>query len=334
MVSPPWQVLFAGLALIASTASFPTASLIKRISPPPSDGIVSKSFKKYYAAGDSYSAGPGETGQDVDGPSFPGVEESIIRHSGAWPKVLQQALGIPDEAFTFGSCGMFKNKEIRELQIQGPDFGDPDLVSLTLGGNEDNAFLRVMLACAQHMPYSKYGDTTCEHALYAAESMVQKVEQDIYETIKLAGLQNNPGGGSSRTVLVMGYPATYDFGIDKQVGCLIDKDYRKRIWDIGVGLNNRISSAVDRLNQEQGPQGLMVGPKASFEAVYVDPNPAFDQHRLCDEATWISGQIAVSLMDQHDGEFWKGKYHPNYDGHQQLAQLALDAVSKIPAEVL
>ncbi|KAI9659234.1 MAG: hypothetical protein M1831_003816 [Alyxoria varia] len=334
MMSPPWQLLFVSLALIASTAAFPTTSLAKRISAPQSDGVVSKKFKKYYAAGDSYSAGPGETGDDVEGPSFPGWDP-IIRHSGAWPKTLQKALGIPDEDFTFGSCGMFKNKEIRELQIQGEAFGEPDLVSLTLGGNEDNAFMRVMMACAQSMP--SYGDKNCGDALNSADSMVEGVEEDIYETIKLAGTQNNVDGASTRTVLVMGYPVTYNYDVAKAPGCLIDPGDRKRIAELGNNLNAKISSAVDRANQDGQAAPGMVGPKAQFEVKFVDPNHGdggFDNHRLCDNAPWISGQIAVSLMDRREGQFWKGIYHPNYDGHQGMAKLAQNVVSQIPAEVI
>lgn len=195
------------LPLLILSSSALAASIQKQPSPASLTRRSSRNYSSYNALGDSFSAGPGNLDQVGDNASGPDLGKDCYRHLNAWPALLANQLGIAPQQFTFSACSGFDTLQIREEEVidEGPTFESPDLVTMTMGGNNNGSFSAVVLNCASVFP----GKGKCSDALSKSNDTLNNpnMTAEIWATLNAAGTQNAVPG-LQRTVVVLGYPGT------------------------------------------------------------------------------------------------------------------------------
>ncbi len=108
-------------------------------------GSASAAPLKYVALGDSFSAGSGV------GPPDTSAFQACIRSDRNYPKLLARRLGasIKDVTCAGADTRAFRNAQYREV---GPQLNalssDTELVTMTIGGNDNSVFFGTLFACA------------------------------------------------------------------------------------------------------------------------------------------------------------------------------------------
>ncbi|KAL9045323.1 MAG: hypothetical protein Q9214_001611 [Letrouitia sp. 1 TL-2023] len=300
-------------------------------------------FKEYTALGDSYSAGPGwEDGKQKDdppGPKAPGFSTCHQRWGG-WPVQVWNKLSGGETNFDklhFLACTGYTTQQIREFEIENPDsgFGNPDLVSLTLGGNNNGAFADVVIKCP-------YGATAgpCDTAISKAKDTIKGISEELDLTIQ-AAVKKNPPKEGKRTTIVMGYPSFYNTESSQAICWRMSNKRREEINGLVRDLNDQLRQAVERA----GADGDTVK--------YVDPDPGFKGRRFCepvfqpqmekrfDDHTTVTGDTfgnrawfqglptgPIGVVTQK--EFYIGLFHPTKSGMAAMAAAAVDTIRGSP----
>jgi GDSL-like Lipase/Acylhydrolase family len=171
---------------------------------------LSRQFNRYVAPGYSYSAGPGygRAGDPIltaPGPNPP-YTQNCSQNDQSWPMQLKSIIN-PQE-FQFSACSGYNTSDIRNVEILDPDsrFGDPDLVTITLGGNNNDSFVQVVTQCPFGWPWDHQ---SCTDALDNAQKTVAGIDQEVNDTLTAAATHNR-APGNSRVVVAMGYPQLYN----------------------------------------------------------------------------------------------------------------------------
>jgi lysophospholipase L1-like esterase len=157
--------------------------------------------QSYVAMGDSYSAASGVLPLDS------GASLLCIRSSANYPHVLAARAGLD---LTDVTCGAAQTKDFAGSQypgVVGPQLdalgGGTGLVTMTIGGNDNNTFIDAILACGSagvatlgfgHPCRSLYGST-----------FTDQVDTGTYQAVK-AALQAVHAKAPNARVAVLGYP--------------------------------------------------------------------------------------------------------------------------------
>ena len=294
---------------------------------------VGRHFNRYVSLGDSFSAGPSASKEPVPGKSAD--NKDCFRTTGGWPQQLSNQI-VPG-TFQFSACTGLTTDQIREQQVQsegslfrGPDpFAEdykPDLVTITTGGNDNNAFASVVTTCPYFYGRLSGFDLTkmltgCGGALRAAEDMVNSAELPQRLDALLGAVTGPEMLAPAAVVLIMGYPALYNH--DEPIGtdCLLVKSRRRRINDLVSNLNGKLSEAADRFNGRGDYQVIFANPN--------DPNltnapgdKTFDGNRFCEKENRAYFQGLPGQGPPTREAFLKGMFHPNGDGMTVMAQVA------------
>lgn len=289
-------------------------------------------FKHYVALGDSFSSGAGAGPLLQIGPDLGyGCQRSVE----AWPYRIASDLGMNDlgKSFTFSACIGMTAKQIRERQILSPDaqFENPDLVSITMGANDMTFLGQFVQKCIQ--------DKNCGRALADARDFVSSsadFEEQMSITLQLAGTHNPPPPPLKRTLLVMGYPAPFNFNtkwnpLNPRIDTLVNQDSRRRIDEIVDIINWKLENAAAR------------SCNTSYYTIWINPNQAFMGRRLAEpdsRQSFIRGfggildwkrmlnptTVGSALTDWRSNFVNGGVLHPNHNGQLLLADLAKSRV--------
>jgi lysophospholipase L1-like esterase len=221
----------------------------------------------YVALGDSYSSGVG-AGDYID--SSGDCDRSPNAYSALWADANSPA------SYTSVACSGATTSDVESGQLSALS-GSTTLVSLTIGGNDEN-FAGIMEDC------NLDGSDTCV-------SEVQAAEADARATLpgKLATLFGDIAADAPNAhVVVLGYPEFYDLSND----C------------IGLSQDSRtaIDGGIDTLD------GILADSAASAGFTYADVRSAFSGHEICDDNRWLH---SVNITD------FTESYHPTEDGHAQ-----------------
>lgn len=154
----------------------------------------------YVALGDSYSAASGVTPLDSSAPLV------CMRSSVNYPHVLADRIGA---ALTDVTCGAAQTKDFTESQWPGvgPQIdavrADTDLVTLTIGGNDNNTFISAVLACGSAGILTGGHGSPCK-TLYGS-TFEDQVRSGTYPAVKdaLRAVKDKAPGAR---VAVLGYP--------------------------------------------------------------------------------------------------------------------------------
>ena len=312
-----FSLLSAGLiSAVPVTPGSPQATPINNeadIATQPDTASTPK-FTRYVSIGDSYSAGPGSDGNEVTSPGpSPPYAEHCLNHDGSWPWQLQEALQLPQGAFRFSACSGYTTQQIRDIEILHPQSGfeSPDLVSLTLGGNDGGGFEGIVDKCSMHMG-------SCDDALENAQKVLDNdMDKELELTITAAATHNLPSG-SKRTVIVQTYPEFYNEDDEFEWGCFTSHRDRKNINKLSKEMNDKINAAVQKVNAAVQSKGATVK--------LVDANAAFDSHRFCDpgsQAAWFQDEPSWRTLSNG---FYLGLFHPTTDGHKAMMKQALQVL--------
>ena len=198
-------------------------------------------------------------------------------------------------------------------------------MSLTMGGNEDEGFQRMVEACpfgAGLLSMRKCGEVVQAAAAEIGGAGFVAEVRAVLEAV--GGMRTARGvsgvnGASTMVVLVMGYPTLYN--ADTAIGkdCWMKKSRRAIINSLSTSINAVLKLAVE---------GMSV---AGVKFLFVNPNEGglWDGHRMCESRnrSWLQGLPDMRAYSIDD--FYKGLFHPTVDGHCAMALVAFGALQKL-----
>lgn len=169
--------------------------------------------KSYTAIGDSFATGlraiPGAHlpwCDDEDSNKHTCTTKSCLKNRGSYPYLLS----ISDNArweldrFDFLACAGSNTISCRDNQVNGADFSTLDIVSVHIGGNNNNSFEPVMTNCVYKRGWG------CNEALRKAESTIASIGvhlDSLFTAIKARPCRKKQ---QARRVFAMGYPGFYN----------------------------------------------------------------------------------------------------------------------------
>ena len=278
--------------------------------------IVTCPFTHYTALGDSYAAGL----RSCEGGRLPicnGTSNNSTqcttklcgKNVGAYGWQFNKANAENFKVFTFLPCSGATTSSCLKKQVPYIPL-NTDLVTIDIGGNNGNAFARV-LTCVYVI-----GQVGCARALKNAQDVIKKIAPDLRHLLN----QINVAAPTAK-VVVLGYvqfwPAV-DVPIDCQSNSL------------------RRPTAVQKAKMNQ----LVVDMNAAIEQAaiqtgchYVDVDKSFEGHRLCEPTPWIQWELFGrpgfgdgdddGITDPNLNTWNSGVFHPTFEGQRQYAsQLA------------
>ncbi|MEV8128124.1 SGNH/GDSL hydrolase family protein [Streptomyces sp. NPDC085944] len=245
----------------------------------------------YVALGDSYSAGSGVLPVDL-------TNLICLRSTANYPHVIADATGARLKDVT---CGAARTTDFTQAQYPGvaPQLdalsAGTDLVTLTIGGNDNNTFINAITACGTAGVLSGGQGSPCKDKY--GTSFEDEIEASTYPALK-AALRDVGARAPHARVAALGYPwitpATADPSCFLKLPVAAgDVPYLR---DIQAHLNG----AVRRAAEETG-------------ATYVDFAEVSDGHDACEApgTRWIEPLLFGSNLVP---------VHPNALGERRMAE--------------
>lgn len=312
LVTKMLHLLLASLSLIHLAIASP--ALKKR-----DDIETDKIFPKYTALGDSYATGVGAFALlDAD------PEATCHRTKSSYPYQFLLAHGddLRISNFNFPACSgattsdllpqISSGTAIRSLPTPSYDFGTPDLVSISAGGNDGNMFTDLIRACVLSL-FDYESDSVeyynpCSNEWYQAVVDIYGVGRTVGDIYKQALSANLTEGQPNRAVYVLGYARFYNID-DGRDHC--PNDDKLPTPDLDDVAGNFLNDLVDLLNTNLKEAAEDVG------ATFVDIDGKFEGHRICDKECWFQ-------TDYPAGEHI---FHPTDRGNQAIMEALWEAVA-------
>ncbi|WP_030739338.1 SGNH/GDSL hydrolase family protein [Streptomyces sp. NRRL S-31] len=251
----------------------------------------------YAALGDSYSAASGILPVDLGSPL-------CLRSTANYPHVIAARTGA---RLTDVTCGAAQTKDFTESQYPGvaPQAdavtADTDLVTLTIGGNDNGTFINAVLACGTAGVLSGGKGSPCADKY--GTSFDDQIDASTYPALKTA-LSGVRAKAPRARVAVLGYPWITPATADPS--CFARLPIASGDVPYLHSLQAHLNAVVRRAAEETG-------------ASYVDLAAASTGHDACQAAgtRWIEpllfGQNVVPV-------------HPNALGERRMAEHALGAL--------
>lgn len=199
-------------------------------------------------------------------------------------------------------------------QIKSPDFEDPELVSISIGGNDKAAFniggfKSVVALCIYH-EFDSENLPLCDHAIKKARKAIHGIAGVLDAVIGNASTTNTAQSSHARTVAVMGYAQFYDLNT-KRRACPADQEHFHQPDQTPGGHAEQINELITAVNQQLNASALRHG------AHFVDVDAAFERHRICDAEPWfqVSGDVPGALI-----------MHPTADGYGAMMQAMVNTL--------
>lgn len=279
----PRNIRVAAVALAAASA------LAVGLSPTADAGQIDR----YVNLGDSYSAGSGVL------PVAPGMNPLCMQSAQNWAKKIASAKGY---AVTDVSCGGAQTKDLYQAQYSGlsPQLDavtkDTDLVTLTMGGNDNNTFIGAVLACGSAGIATGGFGSPCK-TLYG-ETFANDIRNKTYPAI-VKGLNDIRAKAPRAKVVVSGYP----WIVPTTGGCFPQMPIASGDVPYLRSLQTTLNDAVKQAAAATG-------------ATYIDVNGVSDGHDACKPVgvRWIEPAVFTTQFVP---------VHPNALGEQGMANAAL-----------
>ena len=253
---------------------------------------------RYVALGDSYSAASGVLPPDLSAPLL------CLRSTRNYPHVITERTGAD---LTDVTCGGAKTKDFTESQYPGvaPQLdavtADTDLVTLTIGGNDNNTFISAILACGTAGLGTLGHGSPCKD-LYGS-SFADTVVTSTYPAVRSA-LEAVRAKAPHARIAVLGYP--WIMPAEADATCFAKMPIASGDVPYLRDLQATLNGVIERAAHETG-------------AVFVDLSEASDGHDACASAgeRWIEpvlfGTNTVPV-------------HPNARGEAEMARHTLAAL--------
>lgn len=210
---------------------------------------------------------------------------SCLQSANAYPVLWHNAHG---GSFTNETCAGATTSDVINGEL-GPLSSSTTLVTITIGGN-DVGFASVMETCVLG------SDSSCVNAIDQAESQARSQLPGSLDTV----LTDIASRAPNAQLVVLDYPQFYD--LPRSSGC------------IGLSTTKRVA-----INQGAGVLDSLISAAASRHGdKFVDVNPFFAGHQICDSGSYL---ISVDFFNLGDS------YHPNASGQAHGYLPAVDSVT-------
>ncbi|GGU92131.1 lipase 2 [Streptomyces filipinensis] len=251
----------------------------------------------YAALGDSYSAASGVLPVDTG-------NLLCLRSTANYPHVLAARTGA---RLTDVTCGAAQTKDFTQSQYPGlaPQAdavtAHTDLVTLTIGGNDNGTFINAMLACGTAGVLSAGKGSPCKDTY--GSSFDDAIDTHTYPALK-AALRAVRAKAPGARVAVLGYPWITPAKADPS--CFAQLPVASGDVPYLHALQAHLNAVVQRAAEESG-------------TTYVDFSQASEGHDACQAVgtRWIEpllfGQNIVPV-------------HPNALGEQRMAQRTMSVL--------
>ncbi|KAI1617237.1 SGNH hydrolase-type esterase domain-containing protein [Exophiala viscosa] len=297
------------------------------------------SGRSYAALGDSYAAGAGA--------GYPlGLGLGCGYFSDAYPVQVANNSLLDIKNVRILACGGATTLTV--LHDQVPLVGDPDLLSITVSGNEVD-FVGVLNECVYHF----WPSSTCEAEVAKARRLIESALGDnMRALIRGANKRLRPGA----LLIVTGYARFFNPETDI---CDHATFSRTRPLDyLTKAKRRKLNGLVDILND------VIRATAEAYGAVYLDIDAVFEGHRFCEEGvqepdvgrdeTWFfnipaqetlqtqteqrlqlqtleSGQVEVGGIKHYaDAKVFR-IFHPTSLGHTRISEALVEKVMLLEA---
>ncbi|GGQ70082.1 SGNH/GDSL hydrolase family protein [Streptomyces pilosus] len=246
---------------------------------------------EYVALGDSYSAGSGVLPVDP-------TNLLCLRSTANYPHVIAARTGARLKDVT---CGAAQTKDFTASQYPGvaPQVdalsAETDLVTLTIGGNDNGTFINAITACGTAGVLTGGKGNPCEKAY--GTSFTDQIETNTYPALKNA-LRAVRAKAPNARVAVLGYPWITPAAADPS--CFVKLPVAAGDVPYLRAIQTHLNAAVERASKETG-------------ATYVDFSRVSEGHDACKAAgtRWIEPLLfGGSLVP----------VHPNALGERRMAE--------------
>ncbi|MEU6549124.1 SGNH/GDSL hydrolase family protein [Streptomyces sp. NPDC046915] len=249
---------------------------------------------RYAALGDSYSAASGVLPIDL-------TNLLCLRSTANYPHVIAARTGA---GLTDVSCGAAQTKDFTGAQYPGvpPQIDalgpDTDLVTLTVGGNDNGTFINAVLACGTAGVLSGGKGSPCKDQ--NGSSFDDQIDEKTYPALKTA-LGSVRSAAPDAEVAVLGYPWIVPATADPS--CYAKLPIASGDVPYLRGMEAHLNAVVERAAEETG-------------ATFVDLSQASEGHDACAAVgtRWIEPLLFGTNIVP---------VHPNALGESHMAQQTL-----------
>ncbi|MFE2355647.1 SGNH/GDSL hydrolase family protein [Streptomyces parvulus] len=251
----------------------------------------------YVALGDSYSAGSGVLPVDP-------TNLLCLRSTANYPHVIADATGARLKDVT---CGAAQTSHFTEAQYPGvaPQVNalsaGTDLVTLTIGGNDNSTFINAITACGSAGVLSGGKGSPCKDK--NGTSFDDQIENNTYPALK-AALREVMAAAPNARVAALGYPWITPAAANPS--CFLKLPIAAGDVPYLRGIQAHLNDVVERAAEETG-------------ATFVDFAAVSEGHDACQApgTRWIEPLLfGHSLVP----------VHPNALGERRMAEHTMDAL--------
>ncbi|MDX3088760.1 MULTISPECIES: SGNH/GDSL hydrolase family protein [unclassified Streptomyces] len=252
----------------------------------------------YVALGDSYSAGSGVLPADLSAPLL------CLRSELNYPGVVAERTGA---ALTDVTCGAAQTKHFTQAQYPGVAAqldavkSDTRLITLTIGGNDNNTFIGAMLACGTAGIATVGLGHPCK-TLYGS-TFDDQIDAHTYPDVK-AALQKIRAKAPNARVAVLGYPWIMPATADSS--CFVKMPIASGDVPYLRALQGHLNAVIGRAARETG-------------ATFVDFSKTSEGHDACAPSgtRWIEPLLFGTNVVP---------VHPNARGERAMAEQTVSAL--------
>ncbi|MFJ7147468.1 SGNH/GDSL hydrolase family protein [Streptomyces sp. NPDC100445] len=292
----PLPALRPALRRVLAAATAITGALTLGLTAAPTQAHATAPLK-YAALGDSYSAASGVLPVDP-------TNLLCLRSTADYPHVIAARTGA---RLTDVTCGAAQTKDFTGSQYPGvaPQADavtpDTDLVTLTIGGNDNGTFINAVLACGTAGVLSGGTGSPCEDKY--GSSFEDAIEANTYPALKTAMRAVRAKAPGAR-VAVLGYPWITPATADPS--CFVKLPIAAGDIPYLRSLQTHLNAAVRRAAEETG-------------ATYVDLAQASEGHDACAAVgtRWIEPLLFGTNIVP---------VHPNALGERRMAERVVSAL--------
>ncbi|MDF8265732.1 SGNH/GDSL hydrolase family protein [Luteipulveratus flavus] len=247
---------------------------------------------KYVNLGDSYSAGSGVL-------PLTSYNPVCLQSARNWAHDIASAKGYQ---LTDVSCGAAQTKDLRGSQYLGvaPQLdavsADTDVVTITMGGNDNNTFIGAITACGTAAVATAGFGSPCK-TLYG-DTFTNAINNETYPAL-VQGLRDIKAKAPNAKVMISGYPWITPATGSCYPQLPIARGDVAYLHDLQTVLNSAVSRAA-----------------ADTGATYVDLSKVSAGHDACQapDVRWVEPAIFTTQLVP---------VHPNALGEQGMADAAV-----------
>lgn len=252
----------------------------------------------YVALGDSFSAGSGIL------PLEPGAPLPCARTSLNYPHVIAERTGA---ALTDVTCGGAQTAHFTESQYPGvpPQLDalddDTELVTMTIGGNDNNTFVGAILACGTAGLGTLGHGSPCKDTY--GSRFTDAVRDDTYPAL-VRTLRTVKDRAPDAEIAILGYP----WILPSTTGCFAKMPVARGDVPYLRNLQQVLNDAIERAAENTG-------------VTFVDLSRASEGHDACQPSgtRWVEPLLFGTNVVP---------VHPNALGERRMADAALAALGR------